>query len=129
MSKMMLIAVGFLVCVASFSFAMEPVAVYMGGMPDPYAGPAPSGMRFGDMGQVVSVQTGDVEGGYYGGPGCPGCGGAFAVQGTRCDPGWSGPCMDWKLIGWYSNFHKDRDWCDHHCGGCKGCRSCNSCCY
>jgi hypothetical protein len=122
MSKMCMVAVGVLVCVAGVSFAMEPGAVYqMGGMPDPYAGPTPSGMRFGDLGQVMSVQTGDVEGGYVGGPGCPGCG--FGVPGTPCDPCWRGPCIDWKLVGWYSNWRDQNHGCGCRGGGCK------SCCY
>jgi hypothetical protein len=124
MSKWCLVAVGLLVCMASVSFAQDPLAVYpMGGMPDPYAGPTPSGMRFGDMGQVMSVQTGDVEGGYVGGPGCPGCG--FGAQGTPCDPCWRGPCIDWKLVGWYSNW-RDKN---HGCGGGCRCRGCDTCCY
>jgi hypothetical protein len=123
MSKACLVAMGILVCIAGIGFAMEPVAVYMGGMPDPYSGPTPSGMRFGDVGQVVSVQTGDVEGGYYGGPGCPNCG--FGVPGAWCDPCWKGPCIDWKLIGWYSNWRDKNHGCGHSCrwGGC------NTCCY
>jgi hypothetical protein len=118
-----MVACGVLVGIASFGLAMEPVAVYnIEGMPDPYAGPTPSGMRFGDIGQVVSMQTGDV-GGYGGGPGCPNCG--FGVSGTPCDPCWRGPCIDWKLIGWYSNWHDKQHGCGHSCR----CRCGGTCCY
>jgi len=59
------------------------------------------GMRFGDVGHVMG---GDVGGG----PGCPNCG--FGVNGAYCDPCWRGPCIDWKLIGWYSHWGHT-----HHC--------------
>jgi hypothetical protein len=108
-----------LLCMAGVGLAVDQVVDY-GGMSDPYAGPVPSGMRFGDVGHV--------SGGYYGGAGCPNCG--FGVAGTPCDPCWSGPCIDWKLIGWYSNFRDKPQGC-HRCG-CRGgsyggCNTCDTC--
>jgi hypothetical protein len=132
MSKLSVVVFGMLLIVAGVCIAQEPAGTYgLGGIPDPYAGPTPSGMRFGETGQIVSVQTGDEAGpalggpyaGYLaGGPGCPGCG--IAVHGPPCDPQWSGPCIDWKLVGWYSSFH------DKNHGGCggHGCR-CRAGCY
>jgi hypothetical protein len=136
MSKMGVVIGGVLLVLASVSFAQDPVGTPVGpyGMTDPYAGPTPSGMRFGELGSVVSMQTGDVqEGDAPGGTGCPGC--RFGVQPPGCDPAWGGPCIDWKLVGWYSSFHDQNEGgrgC-HGCrggGGCGGCRaaSCSSCC-
>lgn len=71
-----------------------------GAVNDPYS--APSGMRFGDQPQVGgNAQT-------FGGV-CQTC---FGVGPHPCDPCWRGPCIDWKLIGWYSH------WGDPH-GGCR----------
>ena len=74
-----------------------------GAVNDPYS--APPGMRFGDQPQVGgNAQT-------YGGF-CQSC---FGITPHPCDPCWRGPCMDWKLIGWYSH------WGDPHCCHRKRC--------
>ncbi len=88
-----------------------------GSGPTPAFGPAPSGMRFGDIGHMASVEG--VTMGYPGG-GCPTCG--FGVTPTCCDPYWQGPCMDWKVVGWYSHFE-----CQAAGHGCRnGCAPCGS---
>ena len=72
---------------------------------DPHSGASPSGMRVGDAPQVGgNAQT---DGGV-----CQSC---FGVGPHPCDPCWRGPCMDWKLIGWYSH------WCEPHGGHRKRC--------
>ena len=125
MSKKVLAVFCVLLGIASMSFAQEPVASFtVGGMVDPYAGPTPSGMRFGDGAHVIAMATGDVEGGEIEGD-CQKC--RFGIHGVPCDPDWRGPCMDWKLVGWYSNFRdKNELWCEkgHGCGRCCGCQSC-----
>ena len=68
---------------------------------DPYTAPAVSGMRFGDPGHVSGAAAMPSF--------CRTC---FGVSPPPCDPCWGGPCMDWKLIGWYSHYgcgcHKKR---------------------
>lgn len=125
MSKTGLLVIALLLGLAAISFAQEPAGTYtLGGMVDPYAGPTPPGMRFGDAGQVVSVQTGDIESAYVQG-GCSTC--RFGVPGAPCDPAWGGPCIDWKLVGWYSNWHDKQKYCGsgHGCRRCGKCRTCS----
>jgi hypothetical protein len=123
MSRMGVAVVGVLLGIASMSFAQEPIESYsLGGPVDPYSGPAPPGMRFGDGGHVVSVQTGDAETPNAVG-GCPMC--RFGIHGAPCDPAWRGPCIEWKLVGWYSSWHDKDHGCDGRGHGCgHGCRSC-----
>jgi hypothetical protein len=120
MSKWMLAVCGLVLCLAAVSSAADHYEVYnfgsgamYGAAPSPYD--APSGMRFGDMPQV----GGTAESGYAG---CTNC---FGVTPHPCDPCWRGPCMDWKLIGWYSH------WGDGH-HGCHRKNCCasvgNACC-
>ncbi len=99
-----------------------------GAVNDPYSGPTPSGMRFGDAPHVSSNEPG--------GGTCQNC---FGVGPHPCDPCWRGPCIDWKLIGWYSHWghggcgHKKRCCasldncrdgaaCDSDAGACVTCR-------
>ena len=124
MSKLGIVVLGIMLGLASVSFAQEPVETYsVGGMVDPYSGPTPPGMRFGDGGHFVSVQTGDTET-PYGGCGCSMC--RFGVPGAPCDPAWAGPCMDWKVRGWYSNWRDKDHGCPDGCG--HSCR-CRGSCY
>jgi hypothetical protein len=75
---------------------------------DPYGGGAPAGMRYGDPPQVGgNGQTFASD--------CPSC---IGITPHPCDPCWRGPCIDWKLIGWYSH------WGDPH--GCHRKRCCAS---
>jgi hypothetical protein len=113
-------AVLLLALAASVSFAEEPLPDYrLDGMVDPYAGATPAGMRFGDPGHTGTVQPPELAGPYAEGF-CPTC--RFGVNGAPwCDTCWSGPCMDWKLIGWYSSFHD-------HCAHGNGCGGCGRCC-
>jgi len=126
MSKLSIAVFGIFLVIAAVSFAQEPTGAYsIEGMPDPYAGPTPSGMRFGETPHVVSATTGDEQGGYAPG-GCPNCGYGFGVHGLPCDPCWSGPCVDWKTVGWYSHWgDKVHNGCSSH--GC-GRRCCGSSC-
>ena len=138
MSKKVFAVFCVLLGIASVSFAQEPqepVASFtVGGMVDPYAGPTPSGMRFSDGGHVIAMATGDVEGGEIEGD-CPKC--RFGIHGVPCDPDWRDPCMNWKLIGWYSNFRDNNQlWCEKGRGwgrgwgrGCGNGCDCESCCY
>ncbi|MEX0677769.1 MAG: hypothetical protein WD063_11880 [Pirellulales bacterium] len=131
MSKVIVAVIGVSLGIACVSFAQDPVATYsMDNMVDPYAGPTPPGMRFSDVGHAVAIETGDAADGHWGG-GCSMC--RFGIHGVPCDADWSGPCIDWKLVGWYSNFHdKDRLWCEgngHGCGRrCGHACGCDSCC-
>ncbi|REK15830.1 MAG: hypothetical protein DWQ37_08410 [Planctomycetota bacterium] len=122
-------------CVASVSLAQDYQMQVQGDgqgvayatMNNPYAGAAPSGMRFGDAPQVVEMQTGDYGGYRFGAGPCDSCGGVGACGsgncclncGPRiCDPCWCGPCMDWKQIGWYScfkNCHEKNHCCRRAC--------------
>lgn len=124
MSKIGVAAVGLLLAIASISFAQEPLQAYVvGGMNDPYSGPTAPGMRFGD---VPQVQTGEYAG-PYGPGGCALCRGG--IPGAPCDPAWAGPCIEWKTVGWYSNWRNHDKGCPGggHCRGCRSCGSCPSC--
>ncbi len=104
MSKRMIAVWTLIVCVATMSYGNEIYTVYHYGSGAANVS-APPGMRFGDPGHV----TGMADGGFGS---CQSC---FGVQAPVCDPCWGGPCMDWKLIGWYSHFpshcHKGRGRC------------------
>lgn len=115
MSKWIFAVCGLVLCVAAVGIANDHYEVYnrgsgalYGGVGDGSEGYVPSGMRFGDQGHVAG-----------GGETIAGCQDCFGVAPPMCDSCWRGPCVDWKLIGWYSN------WSDKH-RGCPGKRCCAS---
>ena len=119
MSKRMIAVCALVLSVSAVGFADDIYNVYnygsgavYGSVSEPSTGTAPSGMRFGDIGHV----SGTADGGGI----CQSC---FGVLPPMCDPCWRGPCMDWKLIGWYSNWHDGNRGCPNH--GCKH-RSCEA---
>jgi hypothetical protein len=107
MSKRMIAVCALVLSVSAVGFADEIYNVYNYGSGALY-GAAPAGMRFGDVGHV----SGTADGGGI----CTTC---FGVNPPMCDPCWRGPCIDWKLIGWYSNWHHHNRGCPGH--GCKRC--------
>jgi hypothetical protein len=100
MSKWIFAVCGLILCMAAVAVAQDHYSVYQhgsgalyGAVNDPYSRSVPSGMRFGDAPHTASVEFGSGN--------CQTCAG---VQPPPCDPCWRGPCIDWKLIGWYSHW-------------------------